>query len=155
MGSILHPAIRAFRDGDLAGILRIERASFGRDAWPRELFLDYAAALQEKAAPQFFLVARVSGRIAAYSIATLTRRGAEIESLAVLPRYRNLGLATALMQATIRKLRRAGVRRISLMVRRSNAPAIRLYRSLGFVRVSTIAHYYPGGATAWRMRRLL
>lgn len=127
--------------------MRIERASFGREAWPRDLFLQYAAAV-----PQLFLVARISGRIAAYSIATLTRHGAEIESLAVLPRYRKLGIAIALLKATIRKLRRAGVRRISLMVRRKNAAAIHLYHSLGFVRVSTIADYYPGGAPAWRMR---
>ncbi len=150
MGSILHPAIRAFRDEDLAGVLRIERASFGRDAWSREAFVYYA-----EAAPHLFLVARVSGRIAGYSVATLTRYGAEIDSLAVLPRYRKLGLATALMKATIRKLRRAGVRKISLMVRRSNAAAIRLYRSLGFVRTATVPNYYPGGATAWRMRLTL
>jgi [ribosomal protein S18]-alanine N-acetyltransferase len=147
MASILHPAIRAFCADDLAGVLRIERASFGRDAFPRELFLRYAAA-----SPRFFLIARVSGRIAAYCIATFTPHGAEIDSLAVLPRHRKLGIATALMKAMIRKLRRFGVRVITLLVRRKNTAAIRLYRSLGFVRVSTIAHYYPGGATAWRMR---
>jgi ribosomal-protein-alanine N-acetyltransferase len=139
--------------------MRIERASFDRDAWPRELFAAYAAAT-----PRFFLVAEIDGHIAGYSIATFTRQGAEIDSLAVLPRYRNLGVATALLKWTIRKVRRRGVPAIALMVRRNNESAIRLYRKLGFVRAATVANYYPGGAasdgalqdtTGWRMRKTL
>jgi ribosomal-protein-alanine N-acetyltransferase len=150
MGLILHPRIRQFEKDDLPGIMRIERASFNRDAWPRELFVAYAAAT-----PALFLVAKVDGRTAGYSIATLTRHGAEIESLAVLPRDRNRGIATALLKATIQKARRRGARAISLMVRRKNESAIQLYRKLGFVRVATIANYYPDGAAAWRMRNTL
>lgn len=147
-GFILHPGIRRFEKGDLPGILRIERASFGRDAWPREAFLDYASA-----APDLFLVARAGGRIAGYSIATLTRHGAELDSLAVLPPYRRQGIAAALLKGTMRKARGAGARVVSLMVRRKNHAAIKLYRNLGFVRVATIANYYGTGRAGWRMRR--
>jgi ribosomal-protein-alanine N-acetyltransferase len=158
MGLILHLRIRQFEKDDLPGIMRIERASFHHDAWPRELFLEYCAA-----EPVLFLVAKVDGRIAGYSIATLalpnrdckggaTAVRAEIESLAVLPRDRNRGIATALLKATIRKARRSGAGVLSLMVRRNNQSAIQLYRKLGFVRVATIANYYPDGAAAWRMR---
>ncbi len=117
------------------------------DAWPKETFLEYAAAV-----PQFFLVGHVDGRLAGYAIASQTRYGGEIESLAVLPRYRCHGVGTALLRAAIRKLRRAEAGSVSLMVRRENKAAIRLYRSLGFRRVATVAGYYPRGATAWRMR---
>lgn len=144
---ILHPAVRRFERADLPGILRIERASFGRDAWPREAFLEYASAARD-----LFLVARVAGKIAGYSIATLTRHGAELESLAVLPRYRRQGVAAALLKVTLRKARRAGARVISLMVRRKNYAAIEFYRSLGFVRVATVANYYGTGRAGWRMR---
>jgi ribosomal-protein-alanine N-acetyltransferase len=147
---ILHPRIRRFEESDLAGVLRIERASFGRGAWPREIFLAYA-----QAAPKLFLIARVNGAMAGYSIATFTARGAEIESLAVLPRFRERGIATALLKRTIERARRAGAAAVSLMVRRKNAPAIRLYRSLGFVRIATIANYYPGGSPGWRMRKAI
>jgi [ribosomal protein S18]-alanine N-acetyltransferase len=145
-GLILHLRIHPFEKLDLPGIMRIERASFAREAWPREFFLDYFAAAA------LFLVAKVDGRIAGYSMATRTRHGAEIESLAVLPRYRNRGIATALLKQTIRKARRSGAPAISLMVRRNNQSAIRLYRNLGFVRVATVANYYPDGSAAWRMR---
>lgn len=139
--------MRLFERGDLRGIMRIERESFGRDAWPREAFLGYFAA-----APQLFLVATVAGRLAGYSIAGITRHGGEIDSLAVLPSYRRCGIATALLKATIRRLRRYGVGAVFLMVRRGNRSAIQLYRGLGFRRVATVAGYYPRGATAWRMR---
>ena len=147
MALILHPRIRRFEPGDLRGILRLERACFGMDAWRKEAFEEYAGAV-----PKLFLVARIDGRLAGYSIATPARHGGEIDSLAVLPMFRRYGVATALLRASIRKLRRAGARSVSLMVRRGNTPAIALYRSLGFRRVATVARYYPRGVTAWRMR---
>ena len=143
--------IRRFEARDLPGILRLERESFEHDAWARATFLEYAAAV-----PEFFLVAGVAAgirgerlagyRIAGYSLASLTRHGAEIDSLAVRPRYRQEGVATALLTATFRKLRRRGVEAVSLMVRRENESAIRLYRKLGFVRTATVQNYYDKGA---------
>jgi [ribosomal protein S18]-alanine N-acetyltransferase len=150
IGIILHPRIRAFEESDLAGVLRIERAAFKRDAWPREAFVEYA-----KAAPKLFLVARIDHAMAGYSIATFTRYGAEIESVAVLPHYRKLGIASALLKRTIQGAQRGGAPAVSLMVRRKNAAAIRLYRSLGFLRVATVANYYGDGRAGWRMRKAI
>jgi ribosomal-protein-alanine N-acetyltransferase len=147
--------IRKFEERDLPGILRLERESFERDAWSSKTFLEYAAAV-----PEFFLVAGVAAgirgeRLAGYSIASLTRHGAEIDSLGVRPRYRQEGAATALLNATFRKLRRRGVEAVSLMVRRENESAIRLYRKLGFVRTATAPDYYENGPSraGWRMRK--
>jgi ribosomal-protein-alanine N-acetyltransferase len=139
--------IRSFQKGDLPGILRMELESFGRDAWPRELFLEYAAAV-----PDLFLVARAGGTIAGYSIACQSRHGAEIASLAVRSPYRRRGVATALLRATFRKLRRSGAKAVWLMVRRRNEEAIRLYRKLGFVRTGTVPNYYDDHSSGWRMR---
>ena len=73
------------------------------------------------------------------------------------PRYRQEGVATALLSATFRKLRKHGAEAVSLMVRRENEPAIRLYRKLGFVRTATVPDYYENGASraGWRMRKNL
>jgi ribosomal-protein-alanine N-acetyltransferase len=136
-----------FEKRDLHGILRIECESFDRDAWSREVFLEYG-----RATPDLFLVARADGRIAGYSIACMTRHGGEIASLAVRPTYREKGIATALLRATFRKLRRNGAKAVWLMVRRQNEPAIRLYRKLGFVHTGTIANYYDDQSPGWRMR---
>jgi ribosomal-protein-alanine N-acetyltransferase len=152
--------IRRFEERDLPSILRLERESFEHDAWSSKTFLEYAAAV-----PEFFLVALVvvssvaSGirgeRLAGYSIASFTRHGAEIDSLGVRPRYRQEGVAAALLNATFRKLRRRGAQAVWLMVRRENEAAIRLYRKLGFVRTATVPDYYENGASraGWRMRK--
>ena len=49
--------IRLFEARDLPRILRIENSSFGNDAWPAELFQEYALA-----SPKLFLVAAVGRR---------------------------------------------------------------------------------------------
>lgn len=140
-------SIRPFEKSELPSILRIEEQCFDRDAWSREIFLEYADSV-----PRLFLVAKVGARIAGYSIASLTRGGAEIASMAVLPKYRREGVATALLKTTIQKVRRAGARAVWLMVRRQNEQAIRLYRKLGFVRVGTVPNYYEADSPGWRMR---
>jgi ribosomal protein S18 acetylase RimI-like enzyme len=55
-----------------------------------------------------------------------------ISNVAVKPRYRGRGIARALVTAAIDDARLQGGREVSLQVRTGNAPAIHLYRSLGF-----------------------
>jgi [ribosomal protein S18]-alanine N-acetyltransferase len=137
--------VRPFERRDLDSIVRIERVSFGRDAWPAEAFVDYW-----RESPELFLVARRNRRIAAYSITRTGWRGAELESIAVHPRYRGRGTARALLDATIARL--PGRSALRLMVSISNAPALRFYRQYGFVRVRLVKDYYGAGRHAWRMR---
>ncbi len=125
-------------------MLAIERASFGKDAWPPELFLEYW-----RASPELFLVARLGRRIAGYSITRTNWRGAELESIAVDPPYRGRGIAQALLNATISRLR---TRSLRLMVGTDNESALRFYERFGFERVRKVARYYGAGRDAWRMR---
>ena len=138
--------IRKFHVQDLRRILRIEREAFAADAWPGDLFGEYAAMW-----PTFFLVAPAGVRIAGYSIACPTRGGAELASIAVAARYRGKGIATALIRATIRKLKRTGVKALWLTVRPDNRDAIQLYRRIGFMRKRTVRGYYEDGSDGWRM----
>lgn len=139
--------IRLFEARDLPRILRIENSSFGKDAWPAELFQEYALA-----SPKLFLVAAVGRRLAGYSIACIQRRTAELASIAVLPEYRGRGMATQLLKTTLRKVRRLGATNMWLMVRPDNETAIRLYRTLGFVRTASVRGYYEDGSSGSRMR---
>ncbi len=131
----------------LAGVVRVEKAAFGADAWPAELFEEYAAIC-----PDLFLIARVGLRIAGYSITCVGRGSGELVSVAVSRRYRGRGIATALLRHTIRKLKRAGVEDLRLTVRTENHDAIRLYRAMGFVRTRTVRGHYEDGGDGWRMR---
>jgi ribosomal-protein-alanine N-acetyltransferase len=139
-----------FRLRHLPRILRIERASFGSEAWPRRYFLELYRDCRD-----FFVVAKVGGRIAGYAVACAEKRNAEIASLAVHPDYRRRGVADALMRHTLRELHLAGVRRVELMVRSGNTAGAQLYRSLGFRRVRSVPRYYEDGGDGILMARAI
>jgi ribosomal-protein-alanine N-acetyltransferase len=130
--------------------MRIERASFGADAWPRKYFLELYRDCRD-----FFVLAKVGGRIAGYAVACADKRHAEIASLAVHPDYRRRGVADALMRHTLGALGAAGFGRVDLMVRTENLAGAQLYRSLGFRRVRQVPHYYEDGGDGFLMARAI
>lgn len=142
--------IRRFKPSDLPSILKIEKISFGPDAWPPKLFREYAEAW-----PKLFLVAAAGRRIVGYSITCIVRQAAELASIAVLPEFRGRGVATSLLKAAINKVRREGIAAMWLMVRPDNKTAASLYKKLGFVRTSRVSRYYEDGSPGTRMRAVL
>ena len=142
-------SIRRARSADLQSILRIEKKSFARDAWDRELFLDYLARPDRSV----FLVATIGSAVVGYALAFHSETRAEVDSIAVAPTARRKGVAVALLKRVIGVLRLRGFRTVSLNVRLENKAAIGLYRMLGFQRVRRVSGYYEDGAPAWRMRK--
>jgi [ribosomal protein S18]-alanine N-acetyltransferase len=140
--------IRAFRRRDLARVVAIEAASFRADAYSKELFLELFADCA-----RLFFVARCSGRIAGYIVTCAGGERAEVVSIAVDPRYRGIGAGKALMRHTLARLKRAGVKRVLLMVRAANTAGLAFYRWFGFRRVGRVARYYGRGGDGVRMRR--
>jgi ribosomal protein S18 acetylase RimI-like enzyme len=114
---------RATRD-DLVAIVRIEHASFGRDAWEREWFADYLAAPENCV----FLAATWHEVVVGYGVAVHNQTGSELDSIAVDPAHRGLGIAAAIMMRLNAFLLRRGVSTMTLMVRLDNTAAIGLYR---------------------------
>ena len=145
MGS--HVEIRLFHPRDLDRILEIEQASFGPDAWDRDLFLEYFHRC-----PDLFLVARRARRIGGYSITCTGAKNTELVSIAVDPRDRLLGLGRAMLDETLAQLRSRRVSSWWLMVATANEPAIRFYEDYGFIRTRRSKRYYGPGRDAWRMR---
>jgi ribosomal-protein-alanine N-acetyltransferase len=127
-------------------VLKVELASFPAEAYPRELFLGLARDCGE-----LFFVARCSGQVVGYSVTCTGPRGAEIVSIAVLPRWRRHGVARALLLRTLRILRPSDARVVRLMVRPANISAISFYRSFGFRRIRLVRGYYENGGDALRM----
>ena len=143
--------IRRATGHEVPGIVRIEKASFGRDAWERDDFLDYLAEPESC----IFLVAVTGGVVAGYIIGFYEHNRAEVDSVAVSPSHRGLGIAAALMARLMSLLRRRGFSTLKLTVRLDNAAAIALYQKLGFSRERRINRYYEDGGPAWRMRASL
>ena len=67
---------------------------------------------------------------------------ADILNVCVAPEARRRGVAEALMLELERRLLPKGVEKITLEVRASNEPALRLYEKLGYARVSLRKNYY-------------
>jgi ribosomal-protein-alanine N-acetyltransferase len=143
--------IRLAHVDDLPSIVRIEKKSFDRDAWDRELFLDYLA----QSARSVFLAAIIDRKVVGYALAFHSQTRAELHSIAVAPAARGRGVGVALLKRTVALLRRRGFKTVSLNVRIENEAAIRLYQKLGFQRVRRVNGYYEDGAPAWRMRRYM
>jgi ribosomal-protein-alanine N-acetyltransferase len=133
-------------------ILEIERACFGQDAYDRKLFAEY-----QRRCGELFLLAEAAGRVDGYSIACISRKGdnptASLESIAVAPKARGKGAASSLLKSTIRRLKLRGIGRLTLMVRSSNAVALRFYQSRGFTPVRRAPGYYEDGQEGLLMRK--
>ena len=142
--------IRPMRQRDMDGILEVERASFGSDAYERKLFAEYS-----RASEGLFLVAESGGRVRGYSLTRPTGNRAELVSIAVDPPARRRGVASALLHSTMRRLRRRQVESLSLMVRLTNAAARGFYEKYEFTKVRIVRGYYEDGADGCLMRRTI
>ena len=73
---------------------------------------------------------------------------AEVVAVATRPRSRSRGLASTVLGAALHRLRAQGVRRVFLEVEADNAPALALYRRLGFTATGRRPGYYGAGRDA-------
>jgi ribosomal-protein-alanine N-acetyltransferase len=79
----------------------------------------------------------------------------QVLTLCVLPKHRCKGCGRLLMQEAERMARQMGMQKISLEVRKSNVPAIKLYKQLGFSQVGCRRAYYRDGEDALLMDKPL
>jgi len=127
---------------DLGDLRRLERACFELDAWP---LFDLIAVLSFPGIVRLKAVAE--GKMAGF-VASDLRRGPDlawIVTIGILPEFRRLGLARALLHACEARLQAKAIR---LSVRRSNHPAIELYLTEGYTQVDVWGNYYIGGEDA-------
>ena len=143
-------SVRAFRPADLDRILFIEHASFGNDAYDRNLFADFFHKWGD-----LFLVAERRSGVCGYIVTCIRGDRAELVSIAVDPAARGRGAASALLAATLRRLRRRPVSRFGLMVRLSNLPARTFYEKKGFRPIRRVPRYYEDGEDGLLMTRHL
>lgn len=141
-------AVRAFRLSDLDRILQMEHASFGEDAYDRNLFAEFSHKCGD-----LFLVVERRARVCGYIVTCIRGDRAELVSIAVDPSARGKGAGSALLEATLRRLKRRPVARFGLMVRLSNDPARRFYEKYGFRKLRTVPRYYEDGEAGLLMSK--
>ncbi len=117
-------------------IAAIEAATFSAP-W------DEASVLAELDNPLSLWLAAAEGEeVLGYVGSQTVFEDADILNVAVLPAARRRGIAEALMLELERRLRPKGAERITLEVRASNLPALRLYEKLGYSQVGLRKNYY-------------
>lgn len=89
-----------------------------------------------------WLVAMEKDRLLGYVGSQTVLDETDMMNVAVDPAARRQGVARALIQELTAQLKQRGSRKLSLEVRASNLGAIRLYESLGFVRLGCRPGYY-------------
>ncbi|WP_179873002.1 ribosomal protein S18-alanine N-acetyltransferase [Microcella indica] len=135
---------------DLDAIMHLERATFPADAWSR----DVMAA--ELASPHtVYLVAESGDEVVAYAGLSAVPRAeqADLQTIAVDPTHRRLGVGTVLVQHLLTLARDRGAREMLLEVRADNPGAEALYERHGFTRIAVRPRYYqPDAVDAIVMR---
>jgi ribosomal-protein-alanine N-acetyltransferase len=143
--------IRHFSMADLPRALEIETLSFRMvDAWSKPIFRKWYRRCSD-----LFIVAEVSGTIAGYMCTSVEQKTGEIESIAVDPAFRRQGVASALMDYTLREMRASTVTSVELQVRTSNTGGIRFWQNLGFSPSGILPNFYDDGGEALQMKKSL
>jgi len=88
-------------------------------------------------------VMHLAGRVSGFALSRIAVDEAEILSIAVEAGRRGAGLGRHLLTHHRAALAARGVRRLFLEVDEENAPAIALYRRVGFLEVGRRPAYYP------------
>ena len=133
MGEII---IRGMNYKDLDQIVDIEKICFSlpwsKGAFENELLNELA----------YYQCAEDYGKIAGYMGMWRIIDECHITNVAVLPEYRNKGIGGMLIKKMIEICRCSEISAMTLEVRKSNIPAINLYKKFGFVEEGKRPRYY-------------
>ncbi len=128
--------IRLMEERDLSQVAVIEREIFSMP-WSLEAFR--ASSVREDT---IYLVAERDGIVCGYCGLYRSLDEGEIPNVAVDRGCRRQGIASAMLKELMRLGAAQGVASYVLEVRRSNEPAIGLYRSLGFEAAGVRRNFY-------------
>ena len=119
---------------DRASVLALEAESFS-NPWTEDSF----ETMLSTPASRVFIGRGPDRQILAFCACWLFSDELHINTIAVAPRDRRRGIASALIRYILSE---TGARRATLEVRRSNAAALRLYEALGFKVTAIRERYY-------------
>jgi ribosomal protein S18 acetylase RimI-like enzyme len=102
---------------------------------------EQAISKQIKANPEFFLGAFEGPQLVGAVIASSDGRKGWINRLAVDPKFRRRGIATALVAEAERVLRRNGINIFCALVVGSNVASKKLFRKLGYEELEDVKYF--------------
>ena len=141
--------LRKWKYEDIMSIAALEKQCFS-DPWSFRMLADTFFGENVITA-----VAEEEGQLAGYGFAVLAGEDADIANVAVAPAFRRRGFARQILESLEKRAASAGVGRIFLEVRVSNAPAMALYLKCGYVGRYVRPRYYGDGEDALIMEKQL
>ena len=129
--------IRQARTADAEDIYEIEQLCFP-DPWS----LDSIKMELNENPRAFYVVAEHSGTVVGYAGLWWIVDEGHITNVAVKPGYRNRKIAEGIIRTLIDHTQAEGIMHHTLEVRRSNQPAISLYKKFGFEVEGVRPNYY-------------
>lgn len=127
--------IRHMLPADLRAVARIEKEAYNYP-WNLGIFRDCLLAGYRS------IVLDVGGVVTGYAIMSAAASEAHVLNICVHPGARRFGYGRRMLNALIVHAHELEVNQVFLEVRPSNHPAIKLYRSAGFVEIGVRPSYY-------------
>ena len=128
--------ITRMNEGHVAQVAALEKLCFS-DPWSEN---SVASELDNPLS--LWLIAEEEGTVLGYVGSQTVLDETDMMNIAVHPDCRRRGIAAALITELVSCLKEGGSRILRLEVRQSNAPAIALYESLGFLQLGLRKNYY-------------
>src|ERR1019366_6456049 len=105
------PLLRPVTIADIAGVLELEHALFGEEAWSRRML---AGELRQQPVSRHYVLADEGGVIAGYAGLLAAGRQADVLTLAVAPDRWGQGIGSALLTALLAEAARRGAAEVFL-----------------------------------------
>ena len=143
--------IREAAPGDLDDLMRIEEESFQDERFSRNLLELFVNEDEFEA-----VVCEIEGTVVGYA-ASYNEPGVRtrVLSLAVDKQHRGMGIGRRLMQKMEDLAKSSASKEMTLEVRVTNVPAVKLYVREGYLIKGTVADYYGKGEHAFYMEKKL
>ena len=119
---------------DVFDILSLDKENFSNN-FKEEFYLDYIKN-------QRVIVEKKKKKVIGYIIFNQILDEAEIYKIVVLKDFRKKQIAFKIFDFLLNELKKSDVKKIFLEVRKSNIPAINLYKKCGFINIREIVDYY-------------
>ncbi|MBR2525902.1 ribosomal protein S18-alanine N-acetyltransferase [bacterium] len=123
---------------DIDGIIDIEKMSYGEHHWSKDSF--YAELSNNLA--KYFCAFDINNKLLGYAGSWIVLDEAHITNIAVSPEYRGKKIGEALLAKIFETCYKNMVKYLTLEVRVSNTPAIKLYEKYSFKSLGTRKGYY-------------
>jgi ribosomal-protein-alanine N-acetyltransferase len=137
---------------DVPALIGIEKEVFPESPWSAAQFREELSGVPKT---RRYLVAHEQGVIVGYAGIALAGEVADIHNIAVIPTYRNRGIATHLLDALEDWAMAKKVSAVMLEIREGNSEAFPLYEKRGYSVISRRDNYYAPGIHALIMRKEL